>query len=97
MFRTLNICEVLLAVLLAASGLVTALPLSCWLLLGSLFGWLAVRLLFMRVCQDRRAEGLRAGHVLPRWRRHRLYIGLGVVKVVALTSFESVLVVSGML
>jgi hypothetical protein len=94
-FRALNICEVILAVLLAASGLATGLPLSCWLLLGGLFGLLAVQMLLLRRGLDRRTQELLAGHELPRSHRHRVYIGLEVVKVVALTSLGSVLVVSG--
>lgn len=91
MFRALNACEAVLAVLLTAAGAVAGMPGAGWLLLAGLVGLLGVQVLLLRPGLDRRARAILAGATPPASHRHRAYIVLEGVKVLALAALGVVL------
>ncbi|MFG3617233.1 hypothetical protein [Nocardia sp. NPDC047654] len=83
-FRALNAAEAVLAVLLVVAALVAGPGKPTWLWLGVAVVLLAVQILVVRPPLSRRADRVLAGEDLPRSHAHYWYIGLEVVKVVAL-------------
>lgn len=77
-FRALNGCEVVLAVLVLAATRANSVP----VLVAA--AALAVQLVFIRPALTRRSDVVLAGGERPRSRAHHGYVGVEVVKVVAL-------------
>lgn len=93
-FQALNTAELVLAALLTVAGLVAGLPTAAWVLLVGLVLLLGVQVLLLRPRLDRRAEEIVAGLTPPPSRLHLAYIGLEVVKVLALPVLGTVVAVS---
>ncbi|MBF6205483.1 MULTISPECIES: hypothetical protein [Nocardia] len=83
-FRALNVAEVALAALLVVAALIIGPGRATWWWLGAAVILLAVQILAVRPPLSRRADRVLAGEELPRSHAHFWYIGLEVVKVVAL-------------
>ncbi|MBF6476304.1 hypothetical protein ACW9HR_21090 [Nocardia gipuzkoensis] len=83
-FRALNVTEAVLAALLVVAALIVGPGRATWLWLGVAAALLAVQILVVRPPLSRRADRVLAGEELPRSHAHFWYIGLEVVKVVAL-------------
>nr|WP_280345346.1 hypothetical protein [Nocardia abscessus] len=83
-FRALNVTEAVLAALLVVAALIVGPGRATWLWLGVAVALLAVQILVVRPPLSRRADRVLAGEELPRSHAHIWYIGLEVVKVVAL-------------
>ncbi|WP_378734109.1 hypothetical protein [Nocardia brasiliensis] len=83
-FRALNIAETVLAGALAVATLVVVPAAGTWGWLAAAVAVLAAQLLLVRPPLTRRADRVLAGEELPRSHAHFWYIGLEVVKVVAL-------------
>jgi hypothetical protein len=77
-FRALNACEVVLAVVVVTATRATSAP----VLVAA--GALAVQLAVIRPALKRRSDEVLAGTERPRSRVHYGYVGLEVVKVVTL-------------
>ncbi|WP_373194339.1 hypothetical protein [Mycobacterium marinum] len=80
-FRALNIVEVVFALVLAAIAVSGPAPLRIIVAFGVVVAALAVQLLAVR---PRLSDQVLAGLDAPRSRAHYVYVGLEVVKVVAL-------------
>ena len=90
-FRALNIAEVGWAVVIALC-LTIAGPSGPVLVLAAVTAvLLAVQLLLVRPRLNRRSARVLAGHVAPRSRAHRAYIGLEVLKLAALAALGAAL------
>lgn len=90
-FRALNIAEVGWAVVIAIC-LTIAGPSGPVLVLAAVTAvLLAVQLLLVRPRLNRRSARVLAGHVAPRSRAHRAYIGLEVLKLAALAALGAAL------
>ncbi len=83
-FRALNIVEVVFALVLAAIAVSGPAPLRIIVAVGVVVAALAVQLLAVRPRLTRRSDQVLAGLDAPRSRAHYVYVGLEVVKVVAL-------------
>ncbi|MFR9753022.1 hypothetical protein ACL02S_18575 [Nocardia sp. 004] len=83
-FRALNSIEAVLAVLLVLAASIVIPDTAVWLWLGAAVMLLAVQILVVRPPLTRRSDRVLAGEDLPRSHAHYWYIGLEVVKVVAL-------------
>lgn len=83
-FRALNIVEVVFALVLAAIAVSGPAPLRITVAFGVVVAALAVQLLAVRPRLTRRSDQVLAGLDAPRSRAHYVYVGLEVVKVVAL-------------
>ncbi|WP_054816126.1 hypothetical protein [Nocardia arizonensis] len=83
-FRALNIVETVLAVLLVSSFAILGPSTADWIWLGIAVVVLAVQVALVRPPLSRRSDRVLAGEDLPRSHAHFAYIGLEVVKVVAL-------------
>ncbi|ACC40532.1 hypothetical protein DSM43518_04616 [Mycobacterium marinum] len=83
-FRALNIVEVVFALVLAAIAVSGPAPLRIIVAFGVVVAALAVQLLAVRPRLTRRSDQVLAGLDAPRSRAHYVYVGLEVVKVVAL-------------
>ncbi|MDC8980642.1 hypothetical protein PR370_01260 [Mycobacterium marinum] len=83
-FRALNIVEVVFALVLAAIAVSGPAPLRIIVAFGVVVAALAVQLLAVRPRLARRSDQVLAGLDAPRSRAHYVYVGLEVVKVVAL-------------
>ncbi|MGY5206580.1 hypothetical protein [Nocardia gipuzkoensis] len=83
-FRALNVTEAVLAALLVVAALIVGPGRATWLWLGVAAALLAVQIAVVRPPLSRRADRVLAGEELPRSHAHFWYIGLEVVKVVAL-------------
>ncbi|MBF6216986.1 hypothetical protein IU479_02525 [Nocardia abscessus] len=83
-FRALNVTEAVLAALLVVAALIVGPGRATWLWLGVAAALLAVQIVVVRPPLSRRADRVLAGEELPRSHAHFWYIGLEVVKVVAL-------------
>ncbi|MGY2010759.1 hypothetical protein ACW9HC_27580 [Nocardia gipuzkoensis] len=83
-FRALNVTEAVLAALLVVAALIVGPGRATWLWLGVAAALLAFQILVVRPPLSRRADRVLAGEELPRSHAHFWYIGLEVVKVVAL-------------
>ncbi|GAA5089973.1 hypothetical protein [Nocardia iowensis] len=83
-FRALNIAETVLAGALVLAALVVVPAPGAWGWLVAAVAVLAAQLLLVRPPLTRRTDRVLAGEELPRSHAHFWYIGLEVVKVVAL-------------
>ncbi|MFB8278445.1 hypothetical protein [Nocardia colli] len=83
-FRSLNVVETVLAVLLVVATLVVGPATGIWAWLVVAVALLAAQVLLVRPPLSRRADRVLAGEELPRSHAHFWYIGLEVAKVVAL-------------
>ncbi len=83
-FRALNIVEVVFALVLAAIAVSGPAPLRIIVAFGVVVAALAVQLLAVRPRLTHRSDQVLAGLDAPRSRAHYVYVGLEVVKVVAL-------------
>lgn len=83
-FRALNIVELALALVLVAAALVVTPSGATWLWLGTAVVILVVQVAAVRPPLSRRSDRVLAGEDLPRSHAHYWYVGLEVVKVVAL-------------
>ncbi|MEB3905041.1 hypothetical protein OSH39_08220 [Mycobacterium ulcerans] len=83
-FRALNIVEVVFALVLAAIAVSGPAPLRIIVAFSVVVAALAVQLLAVRPRLTRRSDQVLAGLDAPRSRAHYVYVGLEVVKVVAL-------------
>ncbi|MBF6190767.1 hypothetical protein U3653_32610 [Nocardia sp. CDC186] len=83
-FRALNTVEAVLAALLVLAALIVAPGTATWVWLGIAAVVLAVQIVAVRPPLSRRSDRVLAGEDLPRSHAHYWYIGLEVVKVVAL-------------
>lgn len=83
-FRALNTIEVAFAILLLALALDGPMPSRIFVALGIAFVMLAIQLIAVRPRLTRRSDAVLAGSDAPRSRAHYAYVGLEVVKTVAL-------------
>lgn len=83
-FRALNIVELALALVLVASALVVTPSGATWLWLGMAVVVLVVQVAAVRPPLSRRSDRVLTGEDLPRSHAHYWYVGLEVVKVIAL-------------
>lgn len=83
-FRALNGVESLLAVLILAALWTDPPAPATTIALAAAIGALAVQLLAVRPRLTRRSDAVLAGHEGPRSHSHYAYVGLEVVKVIAL-------------
>ncbi|MFC0450618.1 hypothetical protein [Rhodococcus jostii] len=83
-FRALNVTEVVWAALLVAGLLVGGLPAGVLVAGATAVAVLVVQLVGVRPRLTRRSDRVLAGEEVPRSHAHYAYIGLEVVKVVAL-------------
>ncbi|MDT2005634.1 hypothetical protein FXW78_14360 [Rhodococcus opacus] len=83
-FRALNVTEVVWAALLVAGLLVGGLPAGVLAAGATAVAVLVVQLVGVRPRLTRRSDRVLAGEEVPRSHAHYAYIGLEVVKVVAL-------------
>ena len=83
-FRALNACEVLLAALLVVATMTGDLRPAAVAALGVVLACLAVQLIAIRPRLTRRSDAVLAGVEGPRSRAHLVYVGVEVVKVIAL-------------
>lgn len=83
-FRALNTIEVAFAILLLALALDGPMPSRILVALGIAFVMLAIQLIAVRPRLTRRSDAVLAGSDAPRSRAHYAYVGLEVVKTVAL-------------
>lgn len=97
-FRALNVCEAVLAVAVLAGGFTAQKSggasgaAMCVFVLAVVV--LAVQVLLVRPALTRRSDSVLAGEDGPRSRAHLAYVGLEVVKVIAL-AVGGVLVLAG--
>ncbi|MGW5374796.1 hypothetical protein ACWESM_05110 [Nocardia sp. NPDC003999] len=85
-FRALNTVEAVLAVLLVLAAVIVGPGAATWAWLGVAGAVLAVQIVVVRPPLSRRSDRVLAGEELPRSHAHYWYIGLEVVKVVALVA-----------
>ncbi|MFD8244873.1 hypothetical protein [Nocardia sp. NPDC059691] len=85
-FRALNTVEAVLAVLLVLAAVIVGPGAATWAWLGLAAAVLAVQIVVVRPPLSRRSDRVLAGEELPRSHAHYWYIGLEVVKVVALVA-----------
>lgn len=84
-FQALNSVEVVFAVVVAAIILANPPPASVITAFVIAFAMLATQLLGVRPVLSRRSDKVLAGLDAPRSRGHYAYVGLEVIKVIALT------------
>jgi hypothetical protein len=90
-FRTLNIAEIVWAVVIAVCLIVTR-PSGPVLVIAALTAvLLALQLLLVRPRLNRRSARVLAGHDAPRLRAHHAYIGLEAFKLAALVALGAAL------
>ncbi|MET9026818.1 hypothetical protein ABZW96_14565 [Nocardia sp. NPDC004168] len=85
-FRALNTVEAVLAVLLVLAAVIVGPGAATWAWLGVAAAVLGVQIVVVRPPLSRRSDRVLAGEELPRSHAHYWYIGLEVVKVVALVA-----------
>ncbi len=83
-FRALNDIEVMFAVVLAAIMIAGPPPAGAIAALVTAFAMLATQLIGVRPFLSRRSDRVLAGLDAPRSRGHYTYVGLEVIKVIAL-------------
>ncbi len=83
-FRALNVCEVVFAVLMLASFAVRPPGMAIGVATGVAVVALLVQMLAVRPALARRSDATLAGGDEPRSRAHWVYVGLEIVKVIAL-------------
>lgn len=93
-FRALNSIEVMFAVVLAAVIMVSPPPAGIIASFLTAFAMLTTQLIAVRPFLNRRSDKVLAGLNAPRSRGHYAYVGLEVVKVIALV-VAGVLLLSG--
>ncbi len=93
-FRALNSIEVMFAAVVAAVIMVSPPPADVVAAFLTAFAMLATQLIAVRPFLNRRSDKVLAGLNLPRSRGHYAYVGLEVVKVIALV-VAGVLLLSG--
>jgi hypothetical protein len=93
-FRALNSIEVMFAAVVAAVIMVSPPPADVVAAFLTAFAMLATQLIAVRPFLNRRSDRVLAGLNLPRSRGHYAYVGLEVVKVIALV-VAGVLLLSG--
>nr|WP_168209437.1 hypothetical protein [Mycobacterium helveticum] len=93
-FRALNSIEVMFAAVVAAVIMVSPPPAGVVAAFLTAFAMLATQLIAVRPFLNRRSDKVLAGLNAPRSRGHYAYVGLEVVKVIALV-VAGVLLLSG--
>jgi hypothetical protein len=83
-FRALNGCEVLLAVVVAVAFAIGRPPVGCVVAAGVAVLTLLAQVLLVRPRLTKRSDAVLAGGDGPRSRAHYVYVGFELVKVVAL-------------
>ena len=83
-FRALNVCEVVLAAVLVASLLIRPPTTAAAIAAGVAVITLIAQVLAVRPALTRRSEATLAGGEVPRSQAHFVYVGLEIVKVIAL-------------
>ncbi|QZT63917.1 hypothetical protein [Mycolicibacterium austroafricanum] len=83
-FRALNACEGVLAAAALAATLIHGDATAALVALLAATAMLAAQLLFVRPALTRRSDAVLAGAEGPRSRAHYVYVGLELVKVIAL-------------
>ena len=83
-FRALNIVEVLLAIVIVVACIACPPPARVITALAVAGGALALQIVAVRPGLARRADQVLAGLEAPRTRAHHVYVGLEVIKVLAL-------------
>lgn len=83
-FRALNGCELILAVLLAVAFVVEPPAVGAAVAAGVAVVTLLVQVLLVRPRLSKRSDAVLAGENAPRSRAHSVYVGLELVKVAAL-------------
>lgn len=84
-FRALNIVEIVFAVVVVAAAVVSRQPVRVIVPLGIAVVTLAAQLAVVRPALNRRSDQVLAGLDAPRSKGHYAYVGLEVVKAIALT------------
>ncbi len=85
-FRALNAVEVLLVIVLAVAVLLSPPGLVTMIALAGAIGCLILQLAAVRPSLARRSNAVLAGEIGPRSHAHYWYVGLELLKVVALAS-----------
>ena len=93
-FRALNACEVVLAVVVIVGVLTAEVSGAALAAAATALVVLAAQILLVRPALSRRSDRVLAGDDGPRSRAHLAYVGLEVVKVIALV-VGGVLVLAG--
>jgi hypothetical protein len=93
-FRALNAVEVVLAVVVLAASVTSPQPVGARESLAVVFAVLAVQIGVVRPGLTRRSDEVLAGLDAPRSRAHLVYIGLEVIKALALV-VSGILLLSG--
>lgn len=83
-FRALNVCEAVLAVVIAVSLVIRPPTIAAGIAAGIAIIGLSAQVLAVRPVLTRRSEATLAGAEVPRSRAHLVYVGLEIVKVAAL-------------
>jgi hypothetical protein len=83
-FRALNVCEGVFAVALVVSFVIRPSSISAAIAAGVAVIVLLTQVLAVRPALMRRSEATLAGAEVPRSRAHLVYVGLEIVKVIAL-------------
>ncbi|WP_372517574.1 hypothetical protein [Mycobacterium florentinum] len=84
-FRALNTVEVAFAIITLAVVVDGPMPMRIGIVFAVAYAMLAIQLIAVRPRLTRRSDQVLAGLDAPRSRAHYAYVGLEVVKVVALT------------
>jgi hypothetical protein len=84
-FRALNACEFVLAVVIAAALSTDEASVPINVALSVAVGTLLIQTVLVRLLLARRTAVVLAGDEAPRSRAHFIYIGLELVKVIALS------------
>ncbi|MGA9493361.1 MAG: hypothetical protein WBV80_24375 [Mycobacterium sp.] len=85
-FRALNTVEVILAVALVVTAVASPPPLAAAVALAIVLGALAAQIGAVRPRLTRRSDQVLVGLEAPRSRGHLVYVGLEVIKTVALAA-----------
>lgn len=83
-FRALNAVEIVFAVVIVAALTTGPMPAQAAVALGAAVAALGAQMLAVRPALSRRSDRVLAGLDAPRSRAHHVYIGLEVVKTIAL-------------
>lgn len=85
-FRALNVCEAVLAAVVIVGVLTADVAGGAWIAVIPAVAVLSVQVLLVRPALSRRSDRVLSGEKAPRSRAHLAYVGLEVVKVVALAA-----------
>jgi hypothetical protein len=83
-FRALNVCEAVLAAAMLVSVVISPPTTAAGIAAGVAVIVLLTQVLAVRPALTRRSEATLAGAEVPRSRAHWIYVGLEIVKVIAL-------------